>query len=187
MSETTVKKLTGDDVLAMPEEATTGMELIDGELVSIEGKMSPTSWQHGKAEFRLATLLGNYADEHGVGEFVTGEVGFYTRGDQYSIRAADIAYIRRDRLPDNLDGFLHTPPDMVVEIISPGNSASEMDAKILEWFDFGVTLVWLVYPRTQRLHVYTSPKQMHILSAEDMLEGGEVLPKFKIQVAEIFK
>lgn len=187
MTDIQIRKLTGDDLLAMSEDEITGMELIDGVLVPMEGEMSPTSWGHGKVEFRFATVFGKYEDDHkDAGEFVTGEVGFYTRGNDFTTRAADIAFIRKDRLPESAEGFSRVAPDLVVEIISPGNSAADMEEKVAEWFAFGVKLIWLVYPKTKRIHVFTSPKEMHIYTAEDTLTGGNVLPDFSCKVSAIF-
>ena len=186
MVETQTKKLTGDDLLAMPQAKTSGMELIDGELVPRGGTMSPTSWRHGKVEFRLAAIFSRYQDAHKTGEFVTGEVGFYTRGDQFTTRAADIAFIQTERIPEKTEGFLSIAPDLVVEIISPGNSADDIEAKTAEWFDFGVKMVWLIYPRTERVHVFTTPKTMRVYSADETLSVDAVLPGFSVSVAEIF-
>jgi Uma2 family endonuclease len=152
----------------------------------ISYKMSPTSWQHGKVEFRLAAIFSRYQDEHETGEFVTGEVGFYTRGDQFTTRAADIAFIQSDRIPEKTQGFLSIAPDLVVEIIPPGNSADDIEAKTVEWFDFGVKMVWLIYPRTERVHVFTTPKTMRVYSADETLTTEDVLPGFSVSVAEIF-
>ena len=148
--------------------------------------MSPTSWRHGKVEFRLAAIFSRYQAAHNIGEFVTGEVGFYTRGDQFTTRAADIAFINAERLPEKTEGFLSIPPDLVVEIISPGNSADEIEAKTAEWFDFGVRMVWLVYPRSERIHVFTTPKTMRVYSTDETLNVDSVLPGFSVTVAEVF-
>ncbi len=72
------------------------------------------------------------------------------------------------------------------EVASPGNTASDMNDKIVQYFEVGVRLVWLVYPKTRTLHVYRSAKEVHILDESDTLEGEPVLPGFRLPVREVF-
>ncbi len=186
MGELQIKeRLTGEDLLHMPEDATTGYELIEGELVP----MSPTGFEHGGLEGWIYSKLLHWNTLHKLGRLAVGEVGFYTRGDNYTVRAPDVVFISHERLAlvENIEGFLRVPPDLVVEVISPGNTAAEIESKTREWFAFGVRMVWLVYPKTQRVHVYTAANRSIILNAEDTLDGGEVLPGFNITVSEFFE
>ena len=82
---------------------------------------------------------------------------------------------------------MHVAPDLVVKVISPGNTAEEIEVKTQEWFDFGVRMVWLVYPKTKRVHVYTTPVRSILLSADGLLEGGDVLPGFSVKVSAFFE
>jgi Uma2 family endonuclease len=186
MGEMLVKeRLTGDDLLRMGEDATTGYELIEGELV----KMSPVGFDHGRSEFRVGFHLIMWNDKHQLGQISGGEAGFYTRKDSNTVRAADVTYISNSRLAEagSTEGYLRIPPDLVVEVISPGNTAEEIEVKTQEWFDFGVRMVWLVYPKTRRVHVYTTPDRSILLNADDTLEGGDVLPGFSVKVSAFFE
>lgn len=179
------KQLTGDDLLKMPHGAGERYELIEGELVVI----APTGIEHGMTENDVAFPLTLWNRQHDLGRVMTGEVGFYTRGDDHTVRAADVAYISYAALPReaSLTGYGRVAPDLVVEIISPGNDADEIEKKTREWLDFGVRMVWNVYPTSQRVHVFTSPDAARILNATDRLDGGNVLPGFNIQVSEFFR
>ncbi len=178
------EKLTGDDLLRMGEDATTGYELIEGELV----KMPPTNFDHGVYLATVGMELNLWNRTQKLGGVAGGEVGFYTRGNPYTVRAADLVYISHKRLKGlpSTEGYLDVAPDLVVEIISPGNTAEEIEVKTQEWFDFGVRMVWLVYPKTKRVHVYTTPDRSILLSADDLLEGGDVLPGFSVKVSTFF-
>jgi Uma2 family endonuclease len=170
MVELLVKeRLTGDDLLCMGEDATTGYELIEGEMV----KMSPAGLDHGDSELNVGVELKLWNRQHKLGRVAGGEVGFYTRRNTNTVRTTE--------------GFLHIAPDLVVKAISPGNTAEEMEVKTQEWFDFGVRMVWLVYPKTKRVHIYTTPDRSMVLNADDTLDGGEELPGFSVKVSAFFE
>jgi Uma2 family endonuclease len=102
------------------------------------------------------------------------------------VRAADMVFIAAGRLAGvEREGFLPIAPDLAVEIVSPGDRWSEILTKVHEYLDAGVRLVWIVDPRTQTVHVY-QPGQVEQLSAEDTLDGGDVLPGLTLPVREIF-
>jgi Uma2 family endonuclease len=186
MTEAQAKILmTGDDLLNMPEEATEGYELIEGELV----KMAPTGLEHGNVELGVGAEIRTWNKQSKRGRVFAGEIGFYIHGHDRTVRAADVAYMSYERLPAdaNLEGYSRIAPDLVVEVISPGNTAEEMEVKIREWFDFGVRLAWVIYPRTRRVHVYTTPDKPVILDADATLDGGDVLPGFSVPIAIFFE
>jgi Uma2 family endonuclease len=186
MSEMLVKEgLTGEDLLRMGEDATTGYELVERELV----KMLLTGFDHGAHLATVGMELKLWNRTCQLGRVSGGEVGFYTRDNLYTVRAADLVYVSHKRLEGlpSTEGYLNVPPDLVVEVISPGNTAEEMEVKTQEWFDFGVRMVWLVYPKTKRVHVYTTPDRSIVLNAEDTVDGGEVLPGFSVKVSAFFE
>jgi Uma2 family endonuclease len=177
--------LTGDDLLLIEVQQPGKLfELIEGEL-----KEYPVpGLKHNKIETLFAFFLTLYQREKNSGTVFTGETGFYTRGNSNTVRFADLAFISYTRMPVGKvpDGFSYIVPELVVEIISPSNSADEMDEKIQEWLNFGVLLVWVAYPKTRRVHVYTHTGQITILNADDTLTGGDVLPEFSVPVREFF-
>jgi len=186
MIETKTKiLLTGDDLLKMSEEATEGYELIEGELV----KMAPTGLEHGGVELGVGAEIRTWSKQTKHGRVFVGEIGFYTRGNKRTVRAADVVFISYERLPADAstEGYSHIAPDLVVEVISPGNTAAEMEQKIREWFEFGVRLVWGIYPKTRRVHVYTTPDKPTILDADAHIDGGDVLPGFSVPIAVFFE
>jgi Uma2 family endonuclease len=78
-------------------------------------------------------------------------------------------------------------PDLTVEIISPNNTADEVQDKRLEYFHAGVSQVWVIYPRQREAHIYTSPTTVKILTAEQELDGGDLLPGFRLPLSVLFE
>jgi Uma2 family endonuclease len=77
-------------------------------------------------------------------------------------------------------------PDLAVEVFSPSNTGPEMQQKADVYFKMGVRLVWVVYPKSRAIHVYTSPTTVIIKRDGDELDGGDVLPGFTLEVSDLF-
>ena len=158
-------------------------ELSKGELVP----MTPVGIPHSVIVMRLGKLLSNYVDEKRLGLLGT-EGGFKLRQNPDTLRAPDIAFISRERLARQgiPDKFADFPPDLAVEVLSPEDTASEIARKVDEYLAAGVPLVWVVDPGIQKVTVYRFLQDIKVLSAEEELDGGEVLPGFRVKVAVIF-
>jgi Uma2 family endonuclease len=83
--------------------------------------------------------------------------------------------------------FLELAPDLVVEVASPSDRWTEIKDKVMEYLRHGVALVWIADPRLQQVTVYTSDRGPRVFTIEDQLDGGSVLPEFRMAVAEIFE
>ena len=77
-------------------------------------------------------------------------------------------------------------PDLAVEVISKTNSANAVARKIEEYFQAGVSLVWVIYPGTSKIYVYDSPTRVRILQLGDELDGEEVIPGFRVPLSTLF-
>ena len=80
----------------------------------------------------------------------------------------------------------HVIPDLTVEVVSKTNSAYSVARKIDEYFEAGVLLVWVLYPSAYKVYVYDSPTNVRILQIGDDLDGGAVLPGFRIPLSKLF-
>ena len=78
-------------------------------------------------------------------------------------------------------------PDLAVEVLSDSNTKAEMDRKLREYFESGTRLVWYVDPETRTISVYTSPLTVSVLVADEILDGGVVLPGFMVRVGSVFE
>src|SRR5206468_3707014 len=113
--------------------------------------------------------------------YVVIEMLFRLEPAQPLDRRPDLAYVSFQRWPQRVipaGNAWEVAPDLAVEVISPSNSATEVQEKIKEYFKYGVRLVWVIYPIPQLVHVYESLKEIRVLEVVDTLEGGTVLPGF---------
>ncbi len=173
--------ITGEELLAMGDIGP--CELIDGRIVS----MSPTGSEHGVVELSLGRQLGNFVAEQQLGWVMTGEVGIYTGRNPDRVRGADIVFISKERLPAGPpQGFLEVAPELVVEIISPGDRWQEVRQKLEEYFAIGVDWVWIVEPENQTVLVYHSSTDVEKFEAEESLSGQGVLAGFTLPVTALF-
>jgi Uma2 family endonuclease len=105
------------------------------------------------------------------------------------VRIPDVSFISWDRIPGG--EFPDTPvarlvPNLAIEVLSKSNTKREMERKLREYFQAGVQLVWLIDPKTRTAQVYTSPDQMKRIDKEGTLDGGTVLPGFKLSLQKLF-
>ena len=175
------KILTGEEFALIPGLGR--CELVAGKIVT----MSPTNWKHGDYVSELDWHLRSFVKEHGIGKVLTGEVGIYVRRDPDHIRGADVVFISSERIAQiTSESYLDVAPELVVEVISPGNTWQEMREKIDEYFAIGVDWVWLVEPERKAVAVYHSPTDSTTLGEKDTLEGEGVLTGFSLLLAELF-
>lgn len=157
-------------------------ELVDGTLV--EKAM-------GYFESSLAMILGGfwhmYLRENPIG-FVVGESGSVRTGPG-RIRMPDAGFYLWEHFPGKIlppGGSLGIAPDLAVEILSPSNTASEMELKRREYFASGTRLYWEVFPDLRQVHVYQNPEEFGLVREDGILTGDPVLPGFRLSVGEWF-
>jgi Uma2 family endonuclease len=111
----------------------------------------------------------------------------YRRDPDRSLRP-DASFIRAERLPAG-EAFrrpVQIPPDLVVEVVSPHDRADEIDEKIALYQAFGVPLIWVFWPRRRAVWVYAVGAQPREIGENDDLDGGDVLPGFRLRVGDVF-
>lgn len=159
-------------------------ELVRGRLV----REPPAGMDHGQLATQLTALISLFVDRHALGEVFTADTGFVLFEEPPTVRAPDVAFVSRDRLPppEESIGFGRLAPDLAVEIISPSNTAIEILEKAEDYLEAGTRLVWVVEPRRRSVTVYRSRTEIQMLRENEVLEGYDVLPGFSVKVAEIF-
>jgi Uma2 family endonuclease len=173
--------LTGEELQAMGDIGPA--ELIEGRLVY----MTPTKPKHGKYEFRIAKILGEFVDQNNLGEVQVGEIGIYTHRNPDTVRATDVLFISHERLARATpDSFLDVAPDLVVEILSPDDRWSEVKKKLRDYFEAGVPLVWIVDPEEKTLSAYRSLTEVLEFGEKDVVNAQDILPGFSLPVAMLF-
>src|SRR5438034_9910467 len=158
-------------------------ELVRGVLVVRE----PAGGRHGRAVMKLAIRLGVHVEREGAGHLFAAETGFTLFRGPDTVRAPDIAFVRRERLPDPIPiGFPELAPDLVVEVLSPNDRPGETLAKVGDWLEAGARLVWLIDPERRIARVYRPDGSESTIAADGQLDGEDVLPGFACSLAGIF-
>jgi Uma2 family endonuclease len=159
-------------------------ELVRGEL----RQMAPAGADHGERTWLLGMYLGLFVLENKLGKMFAAETGFILATNPDTVRAPDIAFVRKERLPvGGLPlGYLPISPDLSVEVISPFETAEDIQEKVEDYFRAGTSQVWTVYRKTRSVVVhYANGSTIH-LHETDQLDGGDLLPGFSIPVAKLF-
>ena len=166
---------------ALPQNRDRHFELIHGEIVE---KSMPTQRQ-GIVAANIITPIHVHTKQHNLGR-IASEVRHRMPGDQHNARQPDIAFYADTTTPVVEKGAVLRMPDLAIEIKSPDDSLRELREKAHYYLDNGTRLVWLVYPEKRLIEVYAKGKDVDILTENDMLDGGDVLPGFSLPVRDIF-
>jgi Uma2 family endonuclease len=136
----------------------------------------------------LGGELRAFVRQRKLGRVNSGEVGIYIRRNPDRIRAADIAFISKERSPHKpRKGFLDVAPELVVEVISPTDRWEDVRQKLEDYFSIGVQRVWVVEPENRAVLVYRSATEMQRLGEGDTLAGEGALEGFTLPVASLFE
>ncbi|MGH2460454.1 MAG: Uma2 family endonuclease [Chloroflexota bacterium] len=178
----TQARATIDDVLRLAS-AGERYELVDGELIA----MAPTGFGHGDLEAQIAWVLRAHVVERRLGKIVVGEVLFQLDPEGRIARAADVAFVRQERLPPK--GTEHRPfvgaPDLAVEIVSPGDSAEDVERKVADWLEHGTLAVLVIYPTARRIALRRPGRDVS-LRGDDEIDLDPVIAGFRCQVSDLF-
>ena len=158
------------------------------EIIGVDGEVSvtPTKSGHGLVIGRLSVIIGAYVLKNDLGEIFGAETGFHLKKDPPLMRAADIAFVSRERLKGaDLSDWMPIP-DLAVEVVSEYDRAREVHQKVQHYLTAGIRLVWIVYPDERQIVVHAPDADAKTLSANDTLNGGAVLPEFAVTIGEIF-
>lgn len=160
------------------------LELVEGELRT----MTPSGSAHGYVVVEVTVRLGDFVSRNGLGCVFGAETGFRIGHNPDTVLAPDVSFIRKERLEVTgiPEAFYPEAPALVVEVISPNDMAEEVDDKMRRWFAAGVELAWVVYPGGRTVTVYRGLDDICVLTENDTLEGGSVVPGFSCRDGELF-
>jgi Uma2 family endonuclease len=176
-------QMTAEELLALPDD---GMrhELLAGELRT----MAPTGRRHGRIAAELTTILNQYVKERRLGEVWGAETGCILARNPDTVRAADVSFVRRERLGAQLDdqGYWPGAPDLVVEVLSPSDRRGEVAEKVATWLRHGARMVVVVDPRRRTVAVHRPHAPTRTLTGADPLDGEDVVPGWSLAVGALF-
>ena len=180
---TRAKLMTAEELLEMPDDGFR-YELVRGELV----KMPPTGFYHGTTGNKVNLSLSNFVYENRLGEVCMAETGFLLERSPDHVLAPDVAFVRREKIESagEIDGYFPGPPDLAIEVVSPSDRYTEVEAKVEEWFNAGTLMVVVVNPRNRTVRAYRSLADSDLLTEQDTLDGGSVVPGWRLPIADIF-
>ncbi len=183
MSTTSTALMTAEEFSNLPDDDLRH-ELINGELVT----MSLPKVPHGRAAMRLGGPLANFVLDHDLGEFFISEVGFQLTWNPDTVLGPDLAFISKERLKEvgEVEGFWQIPPDLAVEVLSPGDRRGKVNKKIARWLGSGTKQVWIVDPKHCTVTIYRSETDTATFSGSDYLEAQDLLPGFRLPLDRIF-
>jgi Uma2 family endonuclease len=159
-------------------------EVIDGKIVE---KPSIGSYPVEIASI-LQIHLGSFVEQAALGRTIV-EILF--RITPTRIYRPDLAFISSKKWPISRRSPNKRPwnlvPDLTVEVVSENDTAWEVLAKTRIYFEAGVQVVWLIYPHLETIHVFDSFTRIHVLTKEDVLDGGSVIPGFQLPLTLLFR
>lgn len=174
---------TADEFFEMRDDAYR-YELVNGVLK----KTSPAGGEHGRIGLFLGAHLLMYVNDHNLGYVYGAETGFILTANRDTVLAPDVAFVSRGRAATIGDDrkFVPLAPDLVGEVLSPGDTYSETDVKIAQWLEAGTRAVLLVDPRRKTVTVYRVDSEPVVFNVNDALEVPEIVPGWSLPVAKVF-
>lgn len=159
-------------------------ELIDGELV----EMPPSSPLASTAGVTILCALMEHVRPRGLGWVLSANAGCVLFPDRETVRVVDVAFLRAEHLPAEADwdGFPRRPPDLAIEVLAPADHPLRVRAKIAMYLAAGTRLFWVVDPIARTVAVHASDRDVRFLNESDEIDGGDVLPPFRLTVSEFF-
>jgi Uma2 family endonuclease len=161
-------------------------EVVDGQIVELPPM--------GVYETRIATLLalalGAVVEPRKLGRVVVETMFWLNRSGKLK-RRPDLAFVSAEKWPltrklPRAEAW-DIVPDLAIEIVSETNSAWGVASKVVDFFTAGVRQVWVVYPELRQVYIHADRHSAQIITAPDVLDGGELIPGFRLPLSELFE
>jgi len=151
--------------------------------------MPPPQPRHGQICSNVDYTLRRFLEDHDLGHVLCNDSGVITERGPDTVRGADICFYSYTRVPKGPlpEAYLEVPPDLVFEVRSPEDRWPKMLAKVVEYLDAGVTIVGVLDPEANTLHLYEGDQPVRILSEHDELTMPRLLGEFRVAVSRFFE
>ncbi len=182
MMSTTAYAITAEELIRLPDDGFR-YELVRGEIV----QTAPAGSNHGEIAMRLGWRLAKFVEENGLGKVFAAETGFKITSNPDTVRAPDAAFVSRARVEQAgvAEGYWPGAPDLAVEVVSPSDTSTEVEEKVIDWLDAGTRMVIVVNPRKRSVSVYRG-LAAKLLTENDTLGGEEIIPGWSVPVRDLF-
>lgn len=176
--------VTVEDLDLMGEEEREGLEIFDG----VPREHPGMSARHGYLGYEIGGPLYAHVKRRHLGRIFTSDTQFVLARDPDTVVKPDVSFIRTERMPpeEEHDRISRVAPDFAVEVVTPIDRLPDVRDKIRRYQAAGVPLVWLVSPVERTVTVYAVGQEPAMLREGDTLDGGDVIPGFRLPVADIF-
>jgi Uma2 family endonuclease len=164
----------------------------DGKAELVRGELRvtpPAGGPHGVAASNLTFLLGVHARQRKLGRIFGDGFGYELPRLPRTVRGPDGSFVRADRLPEAGigPGLLKLAPDLAIEVLSPSETASELEEKLDDYLVSGTPLIWVVDPVRRTVMIVSADAPVRWLREGDTLDSGGVIPGFACSVSDIFE
>jgi len=160
-------------------------ELVAGKLYEME----PPGAEHGAVAMRIGMLLAVHVEARNLGFAFAGEIGFQLASDPDTVRAPDAGFIARERvqLTGIPRGYWPGAPDVAIEVVSPNDRHSAVEAKALDWLASGARAVLVADPPRRTATVYRARDDIRVLEGDEPLDLGDVVAAWSPLVSDLFR
>ncbi|MBI4478327.1 MAG: Uma2 family endonuclease [Acidobacteria bacterium] len=177
------KLVTADELFRMPDNGD-GYELVEGRLIPV----SRPGARHSVIAMRLGGELYQFVKAHRLGTVFAQDAGFKLASDPDTVRGPDVSFVRVERLSpgDVPRSYWSGAPDLAVEIRSPNDRRGKIDRKLHDYLRAGVRMIWFIEPDRRTVTVYRPDADPVTLPADEEVDGGDVVPGFRLRISDLF-
>ena len=180
MATTAAPPLTIEEFSRLPRDSERH-EMSEGELITMPFPKS----LHTLIANSVYEALRPSSKEYGTVRVLV-EAGYVLSRSPLTIRQPDISVLSKDRiLATPEDSYFEGAPELAIEVVSPSDSAEDLELKAKQYLKAGSSEVWVLYPKTKDIHVFAASGEVKVLGEEDVLQSA-TLPGFSVKVAELF-
>jgi Uma2 family endonuclease len=150
--------------------------------------MAPAGFDHGDVNTVLSHALADWVYKKKLGRVYDGQTGYRLSID--ICYAPDVSFVSRERfklITLSKHKLFHGSPDLAVEVLSPSDSITKTEIKVVNYLAHGTRLVWMVDMRNRSVRVYRPGESFELLRGNRVLTGNSVVPGFRLSLAKLFE
>lgn len=179
-------------LMIMTPEEFLNYPLPDGKAELVRGELRvtpPGGGPHGVAASNLVFMLTAHVRQKGLGRIFADGTGYQLLRLPHTVRVPDASYVKADRLPEQGigPGLMQLAPDLAVEVLSPSETASELEEKLDDYIAAGTPLIWVIDPVRRTVMIVAADAPVRWLREGETFDGGLVIPGFSCAVSDIFE